>query len=345
MHSPSSLIVSVRALLLGLVCSLALADRGYADTPSVAAPSGPGQSTREDPDTRRRRRENSRQEFLALAEQAAAAIRANPQSSDVAERRYQEARFTLLAGLLTVETAGADLLAKARAVSGNANQPTAARFDVAWLAEKASINGKKFEGREAWLVEREAAAQRLVQQFPQWSSAYDELLAVADVSDVARALRIAQTLADSPASPTTKDRAGQLATWLTLPGRTLSSVLGEVPGAAPLLQRTDGKLTVFYSWRPEDERSVQAAAQLAALLPADAVIFGVNFSSDVPRAVQVAAAAGLPGEQLYGARGFDSPVVRQLALRGAALLVVGRDGKISNLTGERNRAAALAKFN
>lgn len=286
--------------------------------------------------------------LIAEADQIAQQLRANPHRPEAAELRAREARLRVLGALLDDRhpSSHGHAVALANAVLKDARQPAAARSELARLLAMLERKGTHFADRAAWLEARERAARQLGADFPELPAAFDELLAVADVSDRARALRIAREIAASTAPASIKSRAQDILWRQSAIGGAVSELLANVPGGAAMLTQVDGKLTLFYTWSPDDERSVDLALALAQGAPPAAVLIGINTSPRVGEALQRAQEDGLPGEQLYGARGYDSPIVRRLGLtRPSLLLAVGRDGVVRDLSAEADRAAALANLN
>lgn len=313
--------------------------RGAASEPRTTAP-------RQAQDERARA--DRRTKLLSEANELAFALRGSPRRADAPELRLREARLRILAALLDDEksAAPAPALALAEAVKLDRQQPTSARIEVARLVSMAERKNVKFADREAWLDARERAARRLLKEFPTEPAGLDELLALADVSGPTRALRLAREIGASPSSATIKARAQDIAWRHTATDRPIVDVLADVPGATPLLAQVKGKRTIFYTWSPDDERSIELALALAAVTSPETFVVGINMSPRVAEALARVNRAHLPGVQLYGARGFDSPVVRRLGLtRPAQLYAVGSDGTVHDLSAVSDRAAMLAKIN
>lgn len=295
-----------------------------------------------------KRRSQTRAELLTQADAIAATLQADPRRSNAAELRFTEAQARITAALLDEvgRVAPGDAVALAEAVKDDQHQSPAARFELARLLTMVERKETKFANREAWLESRERAAQQLTKNFPEFPAAVDELLAVADVSDRSRAVRLAETILKSSASDAIKARAQEIIWRHTATDRPISEVLAAVPGGDALLNQVRGKLAVLYTWTPEDERSVELAQALSQIDLTEVVLIGINVSPRVEEALRRAEKEKLPGEQLYNARGFDSPLVRRLGLtRSSQLYAVGKDGAVHDLTSASNRASALQKIN
>ncbi|MBA4137237.1 MAG: hypothetical protein C0518_07980 [Opitutus sp.] len=290
----------------------------------------------------------SRERLIAEAADVAGLLKANPQHPDALRLRFRESKLRLLAVLLTdgSSPAAGHAIALANAVHRDRHQPIEDRYEVARLLASAERKERKFADRAAWIAEREQAARRLIQEFPDLPAAYDELLAVAAISDSQRALRLARELLEAPAARASKERAQEIVWRHTTVGRPLAEAIAEIPGGMALLKRASGKSVVFYTWNPDDDRSIALANALAQQLPPETLVMGVSLSPKADRAMAIASEGKLPGEQLYGGRGWDSPVVRRLGLTVPSLLyVVGRDGVVRDLSSASDRAAALKKLN
>lgn len=281
-----------------------------------------------------------RARLLALADEARAGQAANPGD---ARLRMAGAKYRLLAALLgDTPLAEADLAA-AKAVRTDRSLPARERLELAALEDQNRRKGRRFTSPEEYWREREASARALLAEFPELPDAHTHLLAVAQGAPAAASLRLAQEIAVSNAPAEVRARARELIVRASIDGRNLHEVLGAVPGTAAILGKVTGRPVILYAWAPQDAPSIARARQLAAALPAGAVAFGVNLGPDVGGALAMAAAQGLPGEQLYGGRGFDSPLVRELALTLPGMVYAANaEGVLRNFTGWRDAAEVSA---
>lgn len=283
--------------------------------------------------------------FIALADRAKAFHARNGSDPHAPEAKRLEARYRLSAALLGEGHPGRGVIDLASSVREDVRLSAEARYEIASLQEKVARRYHRSNNREAWIAEREAGARRLLREFPQVPAVYDELLHVAALATGTRAVALSQQIIDSSALPATKEVARTLLDRHTLNGRTLVAVIGGVVGSQELLKRAQGRLLVFYTWAPENEASRQLAVDVGKAAPT-ALIIAVNTSRNVAAALKMAAASKLPGEQLYGGRGFDSPVVRRLALTAPGLVyAVDREGVIENLSGRTDSVATLKHLN
>ena len=87
------------------------------------------------------------------------------------------------------------------------------------------------------------------------------------------------------------------------------------------------------------------ARALAQQLPPGIAAYGVNLGPDIVAALATARAQALPGTQLGAGQGASHPLARRLGLDRPGLIVaVGRDGRLHQLSTERDLAAALAQL-
>lgn len=325
--------------------------------PSVNPPSAPfGAAVAQSSDSALPRRDGpsadralsraaERARLLQAAEEDRAFYTNNPDHPDAKVTRRHEAKRRLLAGLLGADELAPEVLTLAKEVRKDMRFSSEERFEVAVLEERAIARGKRFKDRDEWLRDREESARRLIAEFGDVPASYGHLLQVAQVRSGPHGVALAQQLIDCPAPEAVKALAHDLVQRQTLSGRTLLDVIGGQPGAGSLLKAAAGRPVVLYTWAPEDGAGIGRIKALAAALPAGALVLGINLSRDVPTAVALAAREKLPGEQLYGARAHDSPVVRRLALTVPGLVyAIGGDGVITNLSDLPDRAAALAQL-
>lgn len=362
----TSLLRSTVAWLAGCLAAAALAQSQPPENPQsfkpVAPPtaaeilwnelhkarqSGPREPGPQSADSaaRSQARKAAKDQLLGKAE-TAAADRKTAAGQAAAALRRAEVKSRLLAELLSEEAPDLTAFEMAMALRFDATLRADDRYEIARLQEMLLRKMRKFAGRDEWLLAREEGARRLLREFPGTAAAHGELLQVAFVSPGPRAIALAQQVADSSAPGPLRRAAADLVQRHSIDGRNIGVVLGGVAGAAPLLQSFHGKRVVFYTWMPEDESSVARAEAVGAALPAGSIAIGINLGPDAAAALSVAENRRLPGEQIYGARGHDSPVVRRLALTATGLvLAAGSDGSMRNLSGERDLARALAELN
>jgi hypothetical protein len=183
-----------------------------------------------------------------------------------------------------------------------------------------------------------------MRRYPREHGAHEELLEVARISPRADAVAHAQVLVDGQTGERIKQEARALIRLLTIDGQHISTVLAGTPDAGALIKRGRERVLILYSWSPADETSVTRAGEIARAAPSGAALVGVNVGRDVPTAV--AKATTLPGEQLYGGRGFDSPIARQLGFtRPGLVFAVTREGIVRNLSDVRDLGAAVRALN
>jgi hypothetical protein len=287
----------------------------------------------------------TRLHLVAIARELNAFRKENPTHPKAAEARLKETRSLLIAALLGEKLDNAELQADIEVVRRDVSLSAPDRFEVVALGERLLVRGAAKNRSEASIAS-EASARYLIREFPEQAGGYSELLHAGLIATPERSVALAQQVLDGPAPSAVKALAREVITRQTISGKALADVIGGQPGAAALLRETSGRPVVIYTWSPEDAISMERAKALGASIPADAVVWGVNVSPDVGAALAAAKSSALPGQQLYGARGFDSPVVTRLALTASRLVYAADSrGKITNLSDLRDPAAALAKLN
>ncbi len=288
---------------------------------------------------------DTRAYLLEIADELGSFRKRNPNHPKIAEARLKEIRCLLLAALLGDKSQELRIAKGVEAVKSDASLSSHDRFEVVALAERLLVRGAA-KNREEASVAYEASARYLIREFPKEPGSYAELLHAAEIASRSRAVALAQQVVDSPAPESLKSAARGLIQRETLSGRSFAELIGGEPGSAPLIKAASGKRLIIYTWRPEDRKSIERAKAIASAVPEGSVVFGVNLSPDASAALVSAKSNSLPGEQLYGARGADSPVVLRLALTTPGLLyAAGADGKMQNLSAQRDLTAALANLN
>lgn len=289
-------------------------------------------------------RKAKRDKLLADADKAAKDQK-KVSGAAAAALRHEEGEKRLLAELLSEDPVNTAALEIAKALRVDPTVQTEKRLEIARLLQMAARKGRKFADRDEWQRQREVDAVQLVSEFPGQSEAHEDLLQVAATSPGPRSIALAQQIAISSAPERTKRAAAELVQRQTFDGRDIQAMLVGMEGAEFFLRSFQGKRVVFYTWAPEDEHSILRALEIAQAALGDSMVIGVNLGPDSAKAL-AAAQRGLPGQQLYGGSGRDSPLVQRLLLTRVGLIhAVGSDGKLKNLSAERDPAGALAKLN
>lgn len=268
------------------------------------------------------------------------------QGEEARALRRQAASKRLTAELLSDSAPDAAAQQLAQDVLEDPTQGPAAKLEIERLQGRLARKSTRFASRADWVKARGAQALDLVKRYPDQPGAYEELLEVARLSPREQAVAHAQLVVASQAPEPMKAAARTIVRRGTIDGQHLATILNGVPDAGFLLKRGQGRTLVLYSWSPMDEASVLRAKELARSAPRGTLFVGINVGRDVLRALQRAEADGLPGEQLYGARGFDSPLVRQLGMTTAGLVyVVSGEGILRNLSEAQDVGAIFRKLN
>ena len=287
---------------------------------------------------------NKVQQLNQEADLAKAQYQKNPQDGNAATALQTEAKKRLIAGLLDTGAVKTDVVNLAETARQDSRLTAAQRFELASLEEMATRKGNKYKNNDDLLQDREASARRLIAAYPDVPEAQGCLLQVAALQRGARRTALAQEVLNSAAPAAIKDSARTLILRESLAGSLLQPVLQGTPGAARLLSVLGKQPLVFYTWRPENQDSLDRAKVIAKALPKSAVTIGINLSRDL--AAALTAARNLPGEQLGGGSGYGHPVALSLGLTAPSMLyAVGTDGRIQNLSDEANVPAVLAKLN
>lgn len=286
-------------------------------------------------------KQNQQAHLQVLANEAGKFVRDHPDHPQAAEARRWEAKSRLTSALLAADILPAAVSALATEVRRDARLPVEERYEVAFLAEMAGQDARRPKDRAAWLAVREQSARALIAEFPGQSGGYGLLLQVAGRRTGSAAATAARDLVASAAPAEIKAAAQDLLDRQALTGQTLAAATAGVLGGAQALKPVSGQPLILYTWSPANPGSISLAKELARLAPAGAVIIGLNLGRDV--AAAQAAAAPLPGTQLYDGRGFDSPLVRWLRLTSAPLVyLVDRSGVIRSTDAQNDLAAQLA---
>lgn len=279
--------------------------------------------------------------LLAQAAQLEEQAKAAPPAK---ARNYQATAVQklILAELISDEKADAAVKVKAKRILDDAEQSPATKLEIERLSARLDRKDKKYASQGEWLAEREASAVDFIKRYQGQPGGYEELLAVAALSPRERAVAHAQVIVASAAPERIKASARTILRRETIDGKHIMAVIGEAAGGGPFMRQVHNKSAIVYSWSPSDETSLKKAKQIASGAFKGAVIIGINTSRDVPRALACVKSEQLPGDQLYNARGFDSPLAEKLAMNTPGLIYfLSADGVVRNISDTRDMTAMI----
>ncbi len=169
-------------------------------------------------------------------------------------------------------------------------------------------------------AQMEAAARRLMEEFPSQPQGYESLLGVSGLYPDAKAILLIRELVDSPAPDPVKSSARRRLIHLQLPGRRLADVLKGTECAA-WLARLD-RPVVIYVWAQWNPSSLALARSLNDRKLGGALWIGVSLDQapQAATAASVAAEGGFPGRQIV--EGAGGVVAERLGLDRAPIVII-----------------------
>lgn len=112
-------------------------------------------------------------------------------------------------------------------------------------------------------------------------------------------------------------------------------------GADNVISATHGRGIILYAWATTSPGSIAAAKNLARTAAAGVRVIGVNLDQDVAAAQARALSEGLSDDQLYDARGVESPLAQALKFtRPGEVYVASPRGELSSVSASRGDLTA-----
>lgn len=321
------------ALLLAcVVCTTPVLAQTAASTPTATTDAAKERSARH-------------AQLVKKADDAAEARRKRSKDGVVEIAGFDEAKYRLLAALMDGKLAvPADVvtLAEQSIQGGKLNRHET--FELTRLISTAKAKTRKFPSAAAWREDKEREAVELWRAFPDLPDAAAALLARASWAEPKRMAELAAQVEASAPDRTTKARAQLLGRRAALEGANLFAALTETEGGLALAKECVGQPVIFYTWSPGDANSLAELAKALGQAPKRARLIGLAVGAGRARGASAAKiGASLPGRQLYGGRGDDSPLAQRLTLTEPGLILISDSaGTMRWLRADASPAATLA---
>lgn len=185
-------------------------------------------------------------------------------------------------------------------VVADGSLPIDERFGAA--AQLEMVRQRSHFGNPADLKrERVASARRLMRDFPNHPGGYMALLSAAESeSDSATALNMTRELGRPDVPASVRKNALRLEKRLTLPGREIEPVLGDILGSGTKWIEQNDQFTVLYTWSDTSPGSWLQAKELMILAPEKVNFYGLFTGDDESAIESISAREEMPGTQLTG---------------------------------------------
>jgi hypothetical protein len=176
----------------------------------------------------------------------------------------------------------------------------------------------------------EAAARRLMTEFPDQGDGYEWMLVLAAKAGKGKGAALAGELADSSAPDEVRQEARRMLTRVGLVGRKLAEIAPALMAAWPAGSRS---LTIIYAWSMRNPASLARARLLGWRRVNAARWIGLNLdtAADHAFAKRLAALGRFPGLQVYDDRGSGSDLAEKLGLSAGTVLLIDTDGMIADV--------------
>ena len=186
-------------------------------------------------------------------------------------------------------------------VRRDASLPAEKRYPIAALADNRAVSQGGAGPQDNLIGKYEKIARGHVREFAGVPQTYEALLRVAQSSDDAGAVRIANDLLAMPASPAVKDGARSLLARHALVGTSLGSMLAGAVDADQLAELKKSRVVILYQWAASVPNGVVLARLVTDHAPKRSAIIGINLDPDAAAARTAAKALLLRGLQMFGA--------------------------------------------
>jgi hypothetical protein len=210
------------------------------------------------------------------------------------------------------------------------------------LSDSVAIAKRPNLTRDDRLLAYESATRDLIAEFPDQSTGYESLLCIARDSSVKRGAALVQELLANKGTPDwVRTEAQHLADRLALRGQALSAIAPRTTDVAAALSPTQGHAVLLYTWVSADRVGILRAKATAAGAPSGTAAIGVCLDSGDLGAAK-AAAANLPGEQIYDAAGAQGAFAQALKLTQPGLIYVADASGVIRSVNVQNDLDAVA---
>lgn len=300
--------------------------------PPYIAPSGQAQGL----EAQALAKQQQAQQYLRTADAAKAFAAEHPDHSQAKEARRVAAKSLLQAGMIGELSREREAKQLVEEVRRDQAIPAKARLELVSLSEIVRLR-PLMKDRVKFLAAQEKLSRELIVEFPQESDAYETLLRVAENQPKdADAIRLAREVVAMPASADIKAAAQTLLDRHALVGQSLAAIAESALGKDNPISKVKGRGIVVYTWATFSPSSMNVSKHLAKSVPPDTQLVGINFDSDVAVAQAKAASEGLPGELIYDARGFESPLAQALKFKRLGVVyVANRKGVVRSISAQR----------
>lgn len=318
------------------------ADQKWAELQSLLAPPAPGgQSRAQNPEAAALARRQQADRFLRAADKAKAFGEDNAAHPQAREAHRIEAKSLLqaaMAGDASREARARELVGEVRR---DQNLPAKSRLELVALAEAVRIRPLA-KNRTEFLAAHEQSARSLIVEFPTEAGGYEALLRLAESHpDDAEGIRIAREIATMPAPESVKVASRTLLERQALVGQSLPDIARTALGEDNVISLARGRGIILYAWATISPGSMAAGKNLAKTAPAGLLVIGLNLDENVSAAQGRAQSEGLPGEQIYDPRGFESPLAQALKItRPGEVYVASAQGTLRSVSASRGDLAA-----
>lgn len=260
------------------------------------------------------KRDRQKADFLSAAKKIKVFRDKYPNRPEARVAKCLEVKDLLSASLATDSDPDAQSLALAADVRGDSQIPSRNRFEVVSLLEM--IRMRRTTGDlTSFLSANETSVRKLIAEFPAEAAGYESFFRLAECQpEDWKGNALASELLTMPAPASVKAMAQEFLDRRGLVGMSLSKIADAALGTSNPISAAREKPVIVYSWASWNPGSVAYAKSLKSMVPADAVLIGVNLDKDLIVARALAQAESLPGDQLYDVRGMESPLARALKL-------------------------------
>lgn len=286
-------------------------------------------------------REQVATHYRRIADEAKAFADRHPADPRAAEARCLEALSLLQAAMSGDDSGQARAMALIDEVRKDVRVPKKERARAAALSDIVRLR-PQIGNWKLFVAGHEASARNLIAEFPDEAVGFEALLRVAENHpEDAQAAALAREIVAMPAPAGVKTAAEELVSRHALVGQSLLAIAVATLGNDHALTGMKGRPIVLYTWSAERPGSVTRAKQLATFVPRETWLVGVNLDRDTEQARVLATKEGLPGEQIYDARGSDGPLATALKLRKPGqIYVTDSRGEIREVAAQQGNISA-----
>ncbi|MCS1409245.1 MAG: Thiol-disulfide oxidoreductase ResA [Verrucomicrobia subdivision 3 bacterium] len=266
---------------------------------------------------------------------------AYPKHPKAASAKEKEIKLLQVAVQLGNTKAIARLEELELASADDPSKTDAERFQVQLQAVLAATNAKKFESREAFLVEFEKGVRELQEKFPNEQEVYQMILYLAQQCEGDKALAFAKEVAENAESPQIVEIANSLMKKLSLVGTAPEISFTSINGKDIALVDYKGKVVLVDFWAtwcgPCIAELPNVKRAYEKLHPKGFEIIGISFDQSKVKLERFVKKEKMPWPQYFDGLGWENKFGQEYGINSIpSMWLIDKKGILRDMSARAN---------